>query len=129
MRAILDTHTLIWAQDSPVKLGVSARSILSNPTHQLLLSTATIWEIGIKVAIGKLKLSLPYRTWIEKAFLDLDLIELPIELRFVDHLIGLPFHHRDPFDRMLASQALVEGIPLIGGDAMFDAYGIHRIWN
>ena len=96
---------------------------------QSVISTATIWEIAIKVGKGRLPLSLPFRPWIEKAIADLVLVILPITLDHADQQIALPFHHRDPFDRMLASQALVEGIPLIGGDAMFDAYGVQRIWN
>lgn len=129
MRFLLDSHTLIWAVDTPVKLTRPAMQALSNPAAMRYISTATIWEIAIKVGKGRLPLSLPYRRWIEKAISDLVLVILPVTLDHAEHLIGLPFHHRDPFDRMLASQALVEGIPLIGGDAMFDAYGVTRIWN
>jgi PIN domain nuclease of toxin-antitoxin system len=129
VRYLLDTHTLIWAQDDPAKLGSAAARTLRDPDSELLVSIATIWELGIKIAIGKLQLSLPFRPWVEKAILDLDLIESPIRIDFVERQVGLPFHHRDPFDRLLVAQALVEGLPLVGGDAIFDTYGVTRIWD
>ena len=129
MKYLLDTHTLIWAQDDPARLGGAAALALPDPNSELLVSMATIWEIGIKVAIGKLKLSMSFRPWIEKAILDLDLIESPIRIDYIECQVGLPFHHRDPFDRLLAAQALVENLPLVSGDAIFDVYGVNRIWN
>jgi len=129
MLALLDSHTVIWAQDSPVKLGGAAAIALQDAESVLLLSVGTIWEIGIKVAIGKLKLSLPYRPWIERAIHDLDLLVLPLSLDHAERQTTLPFHHRDPFDRLLAAQSLVENISLISCDAIFDAYGVARIWN
>jgi PIN domain nuclease of toxin-antitoxin system len=129
MLALLDSHTLIWAQDSPAKLGAAAAIVLQDADSALLLSAGTIWEIGIKVAIGKLKLSQPYRQWIERAILDLDLIVLPISLDHAERQTILPFRHRDPFDRLLASQSLVGAIPLISCDVIFDGYGVVRIWN
>ncbi|QEL21083.1 type II toxin-antitoxin system VapC family toxin [Limnoglobus roseus] len=129
MRVLLDTHTLIWAQDEPTKLGPVALSILQSPANQLLVSLVTLWELSIKIAIGKLKLSPPYRPWIDKAIADLNLTILPITLDHAEQQIGLPFHHRDPFDRLLAAQALVESIPLASADAVFDAYGVTRLWN
>ena len=129
MQFILDSHTLIWAADTPTKVPPKAMSIMRHPAAELFISLATIWEIAIKFSKGRLLLSLPYRRWIDKAMVDLDLAILPITLDHAEFQSALPFHHRDPFDRLLASQALVEGIPLIGGDAIFDAYGVIRIWN
>lgn len=128
MRLLLDTHTLIWIQEDPVKLSVPATTAVEDPANTLLLSTATIWELAIKVATGKLILSFPYRIWIDCAFADLNLIELLISVDHAERLTRLPFHHRDPFDRMLASQALVENIAIVSNDAIFDAYGVRRIW-
>jgi len=129
MTYLLDTQALIWAQDDPAKLGKAVIPTLQNPNSDVLLSMATSWEIGIKIAIGKLKLSLPYRAWIAKAVKDLQLTVLPIRLDDIERQIILPFHHRDPFDRMIAAQALVEGISVVSSDAIFDTYGVRRLWN
>lgn len=129
MRLLLDSHTLIWAVDDPSKVTLTVMVLLQNAANELLLSTATIWEIAIKVAKGNLPLSLPYRPWMDKAIADLDLTILPITLDHAERQIGLPFHHRDPFDRLLAAQALIEGVPLASADPIFDAYGVNRIWN
>ncbi|MFN4260818.1 MAG: type II toxin-antitoxin system VapC family toxin [Gemmataceae bacterium] len=101
---------------------------LSDPAHERVLSIVTVWEIGIKVALGKLQLQKPFRVWIETAINDLALTELPITLDHIDQQMGLPFHHRDPFDRLLAAQVFVEGIPLVSDDAIFYAYGVTRVW-
>ena len=98
-------------------------------TYELLLSASTMWELSIKSGLTKLKLSLPFRQWMEKATADLGLIVLPITLDHAERQAGLPLHHRDPFDRLLAAQALVEGMPLVSTDAMFDRYGVIRIWK
>lgn len=129
MRLLLDTHTLIWAQDDPTKLGAVAAARLQNPANELVVSMASFWEIGVKIAVGKLKLAPRYRAWIEKAITDLGLTILPITLDHSEHQIGLPLHHRDPFDRLLAAQALVENVTFVSADVIFDAYGTLRIWN
>lgn len=129
MRVLIDTHSLIWYVDRDHLLTRVAHAAISDPNNILLVSIASVWEIAIKVANGKLPLSLPYREWIDKAIADLALALLPITLDHAERQVGLPFHHRDPFDRLLASQALVENISLVSGDAIFDAYGVGRIWN
>ncbi len=129
MRFLLDSHTLIRAVDTPSKVAPAAMQSMRNPSVERFISTATIWEIAIKFGKGNLPLSLPYRLWIDKAIADLNLDVLPITLDHAAFRTTLPFHHRDPFDRLLASQSLVEGIPLISADAVFDAYGVNRIWN
>jgi PIN domain nuclease of toxin-antitoxin system len=129
VRYLIDTHTLIWSQDDPHQLSSAATAVLMNANSVLLLSVATVWEIGIKAAIGKLALAKPFRVWIETAIIDLHLTMLPIALDSIERQISLPFHHRDPFDRMLAAQALIEGIPIVSIDSVFDRYGLTRIWN
>ena len=129
MRYLLDTHTLIWSQDDTSKLPAAVTAALSDPAHDRLLSIVTVWEIGIKVALGKLTLSKPFRVWVQTASTDLVLTELPIALEHVERQMNLPFHHRDPFDRLLAAQSLSDNIPLISGDTVFDAYGVQRIWT
>jgi PIN domain nuclease of toxin-antitoxin system len=101
---------------------------LVDPSSVRLLSAATIWELAIKVGQGKLGLSMPYRLWMDKAGADLKLIILPITVEYADRQATLPPHHKDPFDRLMVAQALVEGIPIVSVDAALDPYGITRIW-
>ena len=129
MVAILDSHALIWTLDDPSRLGPAATAILQDPANRLMISVVTVWEVAIKVGRGRLPLSLPFRAWMDRAVTDLGLAVLPITLDHAERQVGLPFHHRDPFDRMIAAQALVEGIPLVSTDAIFDAYGVTRLWN
>jgi PIN domain nuclease of toxin-antitoxin system len=129
MRVLLDSHALLWAADDPAKLPAPAMGVMQDLENDLLISAATIWEIAIKVALGKLPLSLPYRRWVDRAIFDQKLSILAISLDHAERQVGLPFHHRDPVDRMIAAQALVEGIPLVSADAIFDAYGVPRLWN
>lgn len=128
MRLLLDAHTLIWAADDPAKLSPKAQGLIQDPAHDRLMSAATLWEIAIKVGLGKLPLSLPYRRWMDRAIGDLGLVILPITLDHAERQSGLPWHHRDPFDRLLVAQAQVEGVPLVNADPALDAYGITRLW-
>jgi len=126
---LLDTHALIWYVDHDHLLSASAHAAITDSANDLLLSAGTIWEIGIKVGLKKLSLSIPYREWMNKAIADLGLTLLPISVEYADVQAGLPRHHGDPFDRLLAAQARVENIPLISSDPVFDRYGLTRIWN
>jgi PIN domain nuclease of toxin-antitoxin system len=128
MRILLDTHTLIWAVDDVGKLSPAATAELTNASNVLLVSAATIWEIAIKLAVRKLSISLPFLNWINKALTDLPATLLAISQEHADRTISLPFHHRDPFDRMLVAQAIVENMPLISSDPTLDAYPIRRTW-
>lgn len=128
MRMLLDTHTLLWFVWNHANLSASARSLMTDPKNTLLLSAASIWEIAIKVAIGKLTLADPYEVFMHQAISTTGLTILPLEVRHAAALTTLPFHHRDPFDRMLVAQALVEKMPLLSADAVFDAYGVTRLW-
>lgn len=94
-----------------------------------MVSAGTIWEVSIKVGIGRLSLSLPFREWMNRGMTDLGLSVVPITVEHADHQAALPLHHRDPFDRLLAAQALTERIPLVSADAVFDRYGGVRVWD
>jgi PIN domain nuclease of toxin-antitoxin system len=128
VRLLLDTHSLIWAMDDPTKLSGPASTALQDPANDLLLSAATVWELAIKVGQGKLKLSLPYRQWMEKAIADLELTILPVTVEYGERQSSLATHHKDPFDRLIIAQALVEGMGVVSSDTAFDAYGITRVW-
>jgi PIN domain nuclease of toxin-antitoxin system len=125
---LLDSHTLLWAVDNPAKLGRQAASNLEDPDNSLLVSAGTIWEIAIKVGLGKLKISRPFRPWMTQAIADLGLTVLPITVEAADAQIALPNHHRDPFDRLLVAQVQTEQVVLVSADAAFDRYGVQRIW-
>ncbi len=128
MKLLLDSHTLIWAADDPAKLTALAQGLLQDPSHDRLLSSVTLWEVAIKFGMGRLPLSLPYREWMEKAIVDLGLVLLPITLDHAERQVLLPWHHRDPFDRLLVAQAQVENVAVVSNDAILDRYGINRLW-
>ena len=114
--------------DDPSKLSGPATTALQEPANELLLSAATVWELAIKIGQKKLTLSLPYRQWMDKAIADLELTLLPVTVEYPDKQAGLPPHHKDPFDRLIVAQALVDGLPVVCADPAFDSYGITRIW-
>jgi PIN domain nuclease of toxin-antitoxin system len=128
VRHLLDSHTLLWYVLADPKLSTVAKTAILDPANEILVSPATYWEIAIKVSIGKLVLHQPYDDFVDACQNKYRFALLPIEAKHTAALIGLPFHHKDPFDRLLAAQTLVEGIQIISGDAEFDAYGLTRIW-
>ncbi len=129
MRLLLDTHAVIWAVDDPAKLSSDAANAIEDPANELLVSAGTIWEVSIKVGLKKLSLSMPFRRWMNKAMADLGLTLLPINVEYADVQAALPRHHGDPFDRLLVAQAQVENVSLVSADAVFDHYGVTRIWD
>lgn len=129
MRLLVDAHCLIWAVDEPAKLASSATAALEDAENELLIGAGTMWELSIKSGLDKLKLSSPFRQWMEQAVADLELTVVPITLECCDRQASLPFHHRDPFDRLLAAQALVEDVQVVSADEIFDRYGVVRIWG
>jgi PIN domain nuclease of toxin-antitoxin system len=128
VRVLLDTHTFIWFNLNDARLGENARRTISSPATDVLISPASYWEIAIKIRIGKFAITTPYESFWQKGIDDNQFFILPIELRHTGQLLSMPFHHKDPFDRLLVAQALMERIPLVSGDKKLDAYGIQRIW-
>ena len=129
-RLLLDTHTFLWwINNSYVHLlSRKAQSWLADDNHQLYLSMASIWEIAVKVSIGKLNLSQPLDTFRANQLETNNVTLLNITLPHAVRVATLPLHHRDPFDRLLVAQSLVEDLPLLSKDDMFDAYGVVRLW-
>jgi PIN domain nuclease of toxin-antitoxin system len=125
---LVDAHSLIWAVDAPARLSAAALAAVADPANDRVVSAATVWEIAIKVGLGKLTLSQPFRPWMDKALLDLRATLLPITVAYADAQAALPHHHGDPFDRMLVAQAIVEGVAIVSADQQLDAYGVTRIW-
>ena len=128
MKVLLDTHAFIWWVDQDHLLGAAAHAATTDPANDLLLSAATIWKIAIKVGLGKLSLSMPYKQWMNRATVGVGVTVLPIAVEYADVQTTLPLYHRDPFDRMLIAEAQVENVPLISRDATFDQYGVSRLW-
>ena len=128
MSHLVDACSLIWAVDDPSQLSPTAAAVLRNKANPLHLSAATVWEISIKVGIKKLKLSAPFRPWVEKAISDLGLILLPITVEIADEQARLPRHHGDPFDRILVATSWVETLSVVSADVIFDTYGVARVW-
>jgi PIN domain nuclease of toxin-antitoxin system len=128
MRALLDTHAFLWFIFADAKLKASAKATMLDPNNQLLLSVASLWEIVIKVSIGKLPLNRSYADLIRLDVVSNNIEILPITGAHLQTLSTLPLHHRDPFDRMIIAQALTLDCHLIGADEAFDAYRVKRFW-
>jgi PIN domain nuclease of toxin-antitoxin system len=127
MRYLLDTHTFLWWITEPEILHQTLRDLLDDPFHELLLSIAVPWELAIKTNIRKLDAQQILRD-LELGQLEQELHVLKAEITHVIRAGFLPLHHRDPFDRLLAAQALELGIPIVSCDKIFDRYGVQRIW-
>jgi PIN domain nuclease of toxin-antitoxin system len=128
MRALLDTNSFLWFIGGSDRLSVDAKNAIADPQNHLILSVASLWEIAIKVGLGKLDLLQPYGQLIPQQLEENDIAILSIEIGHLNKLIDLPFHHRDPFDRLIIAQALTEGIPVISSDAAFSPYAVKLIW-
>lgn len=128
MKYLLDTHTLLWFLQGDKKLSGKARQFVDNPSNEKFLSVASLWEIAIKVSLGKLTLGKSFERLFPEQLHFNRIQILDITVDSLIKLTTLPFHHRDPFDRLIIAQALVEEFPIIGADAAFDAYGISREW-
>lgn len=128
MKLLLDTHALLWFLEGSDRLSSKARTAIEDLGNTRLFSIAGAWEMAIKVSLAKLNLTAPFEQLIP-AQLDANAIQLlPVLPRHVAALIPLPFHHRDPFDRMLVAQAIVEDAVLVSADPMLDAYEVQRLW-
>ena len=124
---LLDTHTLIWFLEGDSQISPLAKSLVLDTGNQLFVSMASIWEMAIKTSIGKLTLTQPLEQIIKR--LPLEFMELlPIEVSHLLAIQNLPFHHKDPFDRILIAQTLTENIGIISIETIFDQYAVKRIW-
>ena len=128
MRLLLDTHTFIWYVLNIQRLNDKVRNLIDDDDNGILLSTASIWEMAIKQSTGKLSFSLPFELFITQQLSLNKFNLLNIKINHIAVVATLPLHHRDPFDRLLIAQAMVEQIPVLSADSAFDAYSIGRIW-
>jgi PIN domain nuclease of toxin-antitoxin system len=126
MRILIDTHILIWHLEDDERLSVCHGDVIANAENSIFVSVASLWEIAIKTSRGKLSLSRP----IEEVFREIDgstVSILSIEPRHTLRVASLPFHHRDPFDRLIIAQALTENLSVITVDGDFAAYAVNVI--
>jgi len=128
VKVLLDTHTLLWATLSPASLSRQASAIIADGVNVILVSAASAWEIATKVRLGKL----PGAETLEREFLDVmgdaGYTLLPIDAESALRAGRLTSEHRDPFDRIIAAQALASDIPILSTDSKLDSFGIRRIW-
>ena len=128
MRALVDTHVLIWWLIDLTLLSPAAQAVIADDRNEIFVSAVSAWEIAIKFKSGKLPDVAPLMVDLEGAILSEGFIPLPVTIRSGEQAGRLPLHHRDPFDRMLIAQALAESLPLISNERLFDRYGVARLW-
>lgn len=124
MRLLLDTHCLLWARAAPARLSPQARAALTDSRHQLFVSVASVWEIVIKHALGRLELAHAPESLVPRLIAATQAVTLPIEPSHALRVARLPLHHRDPFDRILIAQAQVERLTILTADKRFSAYHV-----
>ena len=122
-RLLLDTHVLLWALEDSPELGVSTRETIVDPRNQIFVSAASVWEIAIKRALGKLRFNGNVAEMVEETGFS----ALPVTLFHAEQAGALPPHHRDPFDRMLVAQAQAEGLVIVTLDTNIPRYGVRSI--
>lgn len=128
MRLLLDTHTFLWWVGAGRKLSKKAHAAIASPRNECFVSIASGWEIAIKVSLGKLRIEGALDRFVPEQIGANGFRPLPIDLKHTARVAALPFHHRDPFDRLLVAQALEEDLAVVTADPVFARYGPKRIW-
>ena len=128
MRLLLDTHAFLWFVAGDARLSPGARRRIADSRHDKHLSVASLWEIAIKKSIGKLELEVSLDELVDDGAVDNGILLLDIERKHALGVAELAFHHRDPFDRLLVSQAMSEQMAIVSRDTTFDAYPVKRVW-
>jgi len=128
---LLDTMTILWFAFLPRRLPRTAREVLLDEAAHLAFSTVSLWEIGLKMSVGgyaDFKLPNDWQRCIPEGLKLQGIVLLTIEAEHCRRIQDLPFHHKDPFDRMLVAQCQIEGLSIVSSDAVFEAYGVNRVW-
>jgi len=126
-RFLLDTHTLLWLVADDPQISAAGRRVVDHPDAQLVVSIASLWEMAIKISRGKLDLGCTLERFIQRVQ-EAGVTVWSLEPRHVIHLSTLPFHHSDPFDRVIAAQSILDELTLVSRDQVFDLYGVVRCW-
>jgi PIN domain nuclease of toxin-antitoxin system len=128
MKILLDTHAFIWFVEDDIQLPDSLKRIIESPSNEIYLSIASIWEMAIKIQLKKLKIDKSIKEIIDLvSYNGFEL--LPILPEHIIKLSTLDFHHRDPFDRIVIAQGMVENHQIVSKDKVFDKYGVNRTWD
>lgn len=127
MKLLLDTHALLWFQAGDRRLSRTARQAMEADDAELLVSAATVWELAIKASLGRLRLSLSVDAYIAEK-IGQGYVMLGVSSTHAARVESLPWHHRDPFDRLLVAQALTERCPLVTRDRVIRKYGVEMVW-
>lgn len=128
MRLLLDTHAFLWWVEGAPALPARARAAIADADNECLLSLVSAWEMAIKSGLGKLKLAMPVERYVVEQVAANGFRTLEMRLAHIGRVKSLPWHHRDPFDRLLIAQALEEDLPMVTADVAFRKYGVRRIW-
>lgn len=128
MTYLLDTHTFLWFINADASLSATAQTTIEAEGTNIFLSVASLWEMAIKVSLGKLEVPLPFAEFMQEQMRTNNILLYEIQMAHIGLVTTLPFHHRDPFDRLIIAQSLTDQIPIIGKDDIFDAYGVQRLW-
>ncbi len=128
MKLLLDSHAFVWMHDAPNSLSKKVKEKVIDTSNQAFLSVASVWELQIKIKLGKLNLSDSLENVIEQQRQVNDLQILPVVLSHALYLENLPFHHKDPFDRILIAQAIGEKMTLVSIDKAFSKYDVETLW-
>ena len=128
MNLLLDTQALLWFLLDDPRLSEKAQENIVVTDRLIFVSPASLWEIAIKISLGKYALPTPFAAFWDEQLLTNDFTLLPISVSHTARVVDLPFHPRDPFDRLIIAQSLVQGIPVVSSDDMFDRYGVERVW-
>ena len=128
MRLLLDTHAFLWWVGASPKLSRRAKAAVAKATNQCLVSVASGWEIAIKVSLGQLRIDAALDRFLPEQLALNGFQPLAIDFKHTARVARLPFHHRDPFDRLLVAQAIEEELTLVTADAVFAQYGVKRLW-
>ena len=127
MRILLDTHTFLWFYSGDERLSPTVKALVVDSANACFLSIASVWEVGIKTSIGKLELRVDFAE-LARFMAANSIALLPIAIEHIQQLQQLPFHHRDPFDRLLIAQALAEQLTIVSKDAVFEQYPANITW-
>lgn len=128
MRALLDTHAFLWWTTDDPRMPARVREFLGDTVNELLFSAASAWELIIKVQLRKLRLPDAPDEFIQEQLALNAIVALPVHLAHVLHVLDLPMHHRDPFDRLLIAQSRIEHVPIVTADPLIAQYQIETIW-
>lgn len=128
MKLLLDTHAFLWWVEGTPSVGRRARAAISNPDNEIFFSIASCWELAIKLSLGRLRFTQKLDRFIAEQLALNGFSLFDLELKHAVRVAGLPFHHRDPFDRLLVAQALEDELAVASADRVFRKYGVTLVW-